>query len=57
MRLDESVRNLEQARDFINQFEKDCKAEEYTDTDAAWNVLHEARRAITDVLESWENSS
>lgn len=32
--------------DAIAEFERECRRTEYTDTDIAWQLLHQARRQL-----------
>jgi len=55
MRLDEAVRNLDTTRKLIREFNSECEAREHTDIGDVWDILREAHRAMTDVIESWDN--
>lgn len=55
MRLDTAVNRLRELGDEIDEFGRQCREEEYTDTGEAWALLDSLRYAINDVILSWGN--
>ena len=56
MKLDESVRNLAEVRQQINDFTHKCEEDEYTDTGEALDLLDRCFWGMTDVLNAWDNT-
>ncbi|MEM1152494.1 MAG: hypothetical protein AAGI44_00030 [Pseudomonadota bacterium] len=57
VRLDEAVRQLSEAKDWIATFRGECEAKERTDTEEVWHVLNDVERAVGLVITSWSNDS
>lgn len=57
MKITEAIQNLKIAIDEIRAFQEDCEESEYTDTEAAQDLLGIAESAMTEAVSSWNQLS